>query len=194
MDRLRVVDRHSHRNTGSGPVPGPEVTLTIRADRPWRRIVDRSTSVIMDQPREVDGLVQLDEAECWEFLARRHLGRVGLVHLDQPMIFPVNYALDGHSVVFRTAPGTKLAMAAADRPAVFEVDEASELFETGTSVMLHGALKEITDPVERDRVSRLPIRPWARGRDHFVRIDHRWISGRRIPMPADADGVAADGG
>jgi hypothetical protein len=148
----------------------------------------------MDQPREIEGLVQLEEAECWEFLARHHLGRVGLVHLDQPMIFPVNYALDGHSVVFRTAPGTKLAMAAADRPAVFEVDEASELFETGTSVMLHGALREITDPVERGRAEGLPIRPWAHGRDHYVRVEHRWISGRRIPMPTDVDGVTADGG
>ena len=149
----------------------------------------------MDQQREVEGLVHLDETECWEFLARHHLGRVGLVHVDQPMIFPVNYALDGHSVVFRTAPGTKLAMAAAGRPAVFEVDEASELFETGTSVMVHGALQEITDPVERRHARELPIRPWARGdRDHYVRIDEHWISGRRIPMPEDADGIAADGG
>lgn len=141
------------------------------------------------------GLIRLGEDECWTFLARHFLGRVGLVHMEHPMVFPVNYALDGRSVVFRTASGTKLATAAAGRTVAFEVDEASELFETGTSVMVHGTMREITDPGERARLALLPIRVWAPGnRDHVVRIEPRWVSGRRIPLHHHDDGLTADGG
>lgn len=141
------------------------------------------------------GLVRLDENECWHFLAGHFLGRVGLIHLGHPMIFPVNYALDGRTVVFRTAPGTKVAAAAAGWAGVFEVDEATVLFETGTSVMVHGTLHEVTDPSERTRLRELPLRVWAPGdRDHIVRLEPRWVSGRRIPMHHGDDGLSADAG
>jgi nitroimidazol reductase NimA-like FMN-containing flavoprotein (pyridoxamine 5'-phosphate oxidase superfamily) len=137
----------------------------------------------------------LDEDECWRFLARHRLGRVGLVDLDQPMIFPVGYVLDGRSVVFRTAPGTKLSLAGVGVQAVFEVDEASKLFETGTSVMVHGAMHEVTEPEERERLSWLPLRTWAPGdRDHFVRIDAHSVTGRRIGHAHAEEGLDADGG
>lgn len=140
------------------------------------------------------GLELLSDDQCWRFLERHFLGRVGLVHLDHPMIFPVNYALDGQSVVFRTAPGTKLTMAAIGVNVAFEVDEATELFETGTSVMLHGTLREVLDRDELARLGRLPLRTWAQqDRDHFLRVEPRWVSGRRIVISSGDDGVA-DGG
>ena len=151
----------------------------------------------MADPRRFDtqGIELLDEDECWRFLARNWLGRVGLVHLDRPMIFPVGYALDGRSVVFRTAPGTKLSLAGVGVPAVFEVDEASKLLESGTSVMVHGTLREVVEAEQRERLSWLPLRTWAPGdRDHFVSIEAHAVAGRRIgPAHAD-DGVDADGG
>ena len=144
---------------------------------------------------DAQGLVRLDEDECWRFLARGWLGRVGLVHLDQPMIFPVGYVVDGRSIVFRTAPGTKLSMAGIGAPAVFEVDEASKLLETGTSVVVHGTLHEVTEQAERERLSWLPLRTWAPGeRDHFVRIDAYSVSGRRVGRAHPGEGLHADGG
>jgi len=149
----------------------------------------------MEDGRDDQGLIQLDEDECWDFLAKHFLGRVALVHMDDPMVFPVNYALDDRTVVFRTAPGTKLAMTGAHRPAAFEVDEANETFETGASVMVHGVLGEVTDRDECERLARLPLRQWAPGaRDHFIRIDPRWVSGRRIAPHQQDDGLTADGG
>jgi len=149
----------------------------------------------VDEEHDAYGLILLDEKECWQFLADYNLGRLGIVHMGQPMIFPVNYALDGRTVVFRTAPGTKLAMAAAGREAVFEVDEATPLFETGTSVMVHGMLRQVTNRTERERLGRLPLRVWAPGdRDHLVRVEPSFVSGRRIPMHHPDDGLTADGG
>lgn len=144
---------------------------------------------------DAQGILRLDEDECWRFLAHHWLGRVGLVHLDRPMIFPVSYALDGQAVVFRTAPGTKLSLAGVGVPAVFEVDEASKLFETGTSVMVHGTLHEVADRDERVRLGSLPLRTWAPGdRDHFVRIDAHSVTGRRIGRAHADEGLGADGG
>jgi uncharacterized protein len=144
---------------------------------------------------DAQGILRLDEDECWRFLARNWLERVGLVHFEQPMIFPVGYVLDGQAVVFRTAPGTKLSLAGVGVPAVFEVDEASKLFETGTSVMVHGTLHEVTEPEERERLSWLPLRTWAPGdRDHFVRIDAHSVTGRRIGRAHAEESLGADGG
>ena len=144
---------------------------------------------------DAQGILRLDEGECWRFLARNWLGRVGVVHLGRPLIFPVGYALDGEAVVFRTAPGTKLSLAGMDAPAVFEVDEASKLFESGTSVMVQGTLHEVIEPGERERLSWLPLRTWAPGdRDHFVRIDAHSVTGRRIGRSDAEEGLHADGG
>jgi nitroimidazol reductase NimA-like FMN-containing flavoprotein (pyridoxamine 5'-phosphate oxidase superfamily) len=149
----------------------------------------------MDRRHDAMGLIRLDEDECWRFLAAHSLGRVGLIHMEYPMIFPVNYALDGRSVVFRTGPGTKLAIAAAGGAVAFEVDEVAGLFETGTSVMVHGVMGEVVSGDDRTRLERLPLRVWAPGaRDRFIRIEPEWVTGRRIPHHQHDDGVVADGG
>ncbi len=149
----------------------------------------------MDLTHDAYGLIRLDDEECWRFLAKHSIGRVAIVHLGSPMIFPVNYALDGRTVVFRTGPGTKLGMAVAGGEAAFEVDDAYDVLETGASVMVHGTLQQVTAPDEKARVAKLGLRTWAPGnRDHIVRVSPAWISGRRIPVHSTDEGLSADAG
>ena len=55
-----------------------------------------------------DAVTILDEHECWEHLTSHQLGRL-VTHVGDVLdIFPVNYVLDGRSLVFRTAEGSKL--------------------------------------------------------------------------------------
>jgi nitroimidazol reductase NimA-like FMN-containing flavoprotein (pyridoxamine 5'-phosphate oxidase superfamily) len=137
----------------------------------------------MSLTHDQQGLIRLDEDECWRFLSRYSIGRVAIVHFMTPLVFPVNYVVDGHSVVFRTAPGTKLAMATLERPAGFEVDDAHTELETGGSVMATGHLELVTDLAAREHVESLGLRTWAIGaRDHFIRMTPTHISGRRIPV------------
>lgn len=141
------------------------------------------------------GLIRLDEDDCWRFLSRYSIGRVSIVHFSTPMIFPVNYVLDGRTVVFRTAPGTKLATATLERSAAFEVDDAYPELETGASVMATGHLEIVTDREERAHLESLGLRAWATGdRDHFVRFVPNHISGRRIPVHSLADALGTDAG
>lgn len=106
---------------------------------------------------------------------------MGFIDGGRPVVLPVNYAMDGRTPVFRTAPGAKHTAALRSGPAVLEIDDADPIGHTGWSVLVHGHLEEVTDPAERDRLMRLPVRPWAPGdKDHVIRLVPDRITGRRL--------------
>ena len=130
-------------------------------------------------PKEME---QLDRAECMS-LMDGHPSRVGRIALagPRPVIFPVNYAIDGDSIVFRTDPGTKFHAAVHHAFVAFEVDWVEPTWEIGWSVVVRGQAKLVTDPVEIAALEELPLVPWAKGeKSSFVRIDTKLISGRRL--------------
>lgn len=128
------------------------------------------------------GIEWLDRDECLRLLAEDEVGRLAVVEGRMPVIFPVNYALDGDAVVIRTDPGTKLG-AAGRAPACFEVDRIDRRHRTGWSVLVTGRLEEVT-PWDTDafrRVTTLPVEPWADGeKAHWLRLVPGRITGRRI--------------
>jgi nitroimidazol reductase NimA-like FMN-containing flavoprotein (pyridoxamine 5'-phosphate oxidase superfamily) len=127
----------------------------------------------------------LERDECLQLLAGRHLGRLAVVAGGQPMVFPVNYALDGEHPVFRTDPGTKLH-AASGAPVAFEIDGADMTYHSGWSVVVVGTCEEVRDAGEIARLARLPLRPWSAGpKEHWMRVRATAISGRRIPPAGD---------
>jgi len=130
------------------------------------------------------GWQELTKSECFELLAREHLGRVAIVDDRGPVVFPVNFVLDRHMVVFRTDEGTKLGAAIRGGRVAFEVDGADAAAHTGWSVLIRGEAIEVTDPAEVARLRKLPLHPWAPGaKAHYVRILPAVLSGRRISAP-----------
>jgi nitroimidazol reductase NimA-like FMN-containing flavoprotein (pyridoxamine 5'-phosphate oxidase superfamily) len=114
-------------------------------------------------------------------LAAANLGRVAVVDDRGPVVFPVSFVLDRHTVVFRTEPGTKLHAAARGSLVCFEADGTDATGRTGWSVIVRGEITEVTDPAELARLCALPLRAQAPGaRDHFVRILPAALTGRRI--------------
>jgi len=132
------------------------------------------------EPRR--GRVQeLTRSECFELLAGGQLGRVAVTDDRGPVVFPVNYVLDRHTVVFRTEPGTKLHAAGLRRRVCFEADGTDAAARTGWSVIVRGEITEVTDRAELARLRELPLRVWAPGaRDRYVRILPAALTGRRI--------------
>lgn len=124
----------------------------------------------------------LSEDQCRELLASRNVGRIAFSVGDQPEIFPVNYAADGITVVFRTASDTKLQMAILARVA-FEVDGWDPDTGVGWSVVLKGVAEEITtgiDPFSAALRER-PVYPLAPGiRESWIAIYPSEVSGRRF--------------
>jgi nitroimidazol reductase NimA-like FMN-containing flavoprotein (pyridoxamine 5'-phosphate oxidase superfamily) len=126
-------------------------------------------------------LQELTKAECFELLAGEQIGRVAVSDDFGPVVFPVSFLLDRHTVVFRTEPGTKLHAAGRGRRVCFEADGTDEAARIGWSVIVRGEITEVTDPAELARLRELPLRAWAPGaRDHYVRILPAVLTGRRI--------------
>ena len=129
---------------------------------------------------------ELTRSECFELLSREHLGRVAVVDDQGPIVFPVNFVLDRHMVVFRTDEGTKLDAAARGGRVAFEVDGTDAAAHTGWSVLVRGEAVEVTDPAELARLRRLRLSPWAPGaKNRYVRILPAKLTGRRISVAGD---------
>jgi nitroimidazol reductase NimA-like FMN-containing flavoprotein (pyridoxamine 5'-phosphate oxidase superfamily) len=127
---------------------------------------------------------ELSKSECFELLAREHLGRVAVVDDRGPVVFPVNFVLDRHMVVFRTDAGSKLDAACCGSRVAFEVDGTDAAARTGWSVVVRGEAAEVTGRAELARLRKLPLDPWAPGaKTHFVRILPAVLTGRRISAP-----------
>jgi len=143
-------------------------------------------------PRRQACWQELTKSECFRLLSQEHLGRIAVVDDQGPVVFPVNFVLDRHMVVFRTDEGTKLDAAARRGKVAFEVDGADATAHTGWSVLIRGEATEVTDPAELARLRMLPLSPWAPGaKSRYVRILPAKLTGRRISMrgdPADPDG------
>lgn len=119
--------------------------------------------------------------ECYERLAGDCVGRVVYTEAALPAVTPVNYALDGHRVVFRTAPGSRLARAVTGQVVAFEVDQLDRETRTGWSVVVTGVAHELEMPSEQARASALGLAPWAGGRrDLYLAITPGVVTGRII--------------
>src|SRR4029453_2001517 len=123
----------------------------------------------------------LDSDECRRLLAQDEIGRVSVVIGATPMILPVNYALDGDDIVFRTMPGSKLDVGQGH--AAFEVDSFDRQKKAGWSVLVTGPLEGSSwyQTGDMQRVQTLPVRPWATGeRNLWLRLRPSFITGRIV--------------
>jgi nitroimidazol reductase NimA-like FMN-containing flavoprotein (pyridoxamine 5'-phosphate oxidase superfamily) len=123
----------------------------------------------------------LSPAECLSLLEPGGVGRVGFASATGIMMLPVNFAVTGRSIIFRTAPDTLLALYANGQVS-FEVDRLDEALHQGWSVLVQGHAHEVTDEREVKRLeNRTHLKPWAAGaRDVYVRITPTRISGRCV--------------
>ena len=132
--------------------------------------------------RDESGRVEtLGPRDCWALLGSAQVGRLALIVAARPEIFPVNHVVDHGTVVFRTAPGTKLAAVRGTTPVAFEADGLD--LDTGVawSVILKGRAMRVTGRNLVLEAAALPIFPWHDGpKNWFVRVQADEISGRRF--------------
>ncbi|MGW0199721.1 pyridoxamine 5'-phosphate oxidase family protein [Nonomuraea sp. NPDC003201] len=127
------------------------------------------------------GLQVLSREECLGLLSTTPIGRIVFTEHALPAVQPVNFHLDGRSIVIRTSTGSKLAAATRHAVVAFEADEFDSELRTGWSVTAVGQARAVTDPDEIHRLAALPLTTWAPGnRDHYIVVDAQELSGRRI--------------
>lgn len=129
----------------------------------------------------------LSETECWDLISGRALGRLVTSVDNQPEIFPVNFAVQRRTVLFRTAQGTKLVSAAINNDVLFEVDDHNVL--EGWSVIIRGTARTLRTQEEIDEAEQAQLLPWtATSKQHFVRIRPVRITGRRFVFGSEPEG------
>jgi uncharacterized protein len=122
-------------------------------------------------------VTELSDAASWGLLRGRSFGRLGLSDNNQPEIFPVNFVCDGETILFRTAPGSKLRELTQNRAVAFEVD--AEIEGGVWSVVVKGHAVDLNaDPIlSAEALATLP--PWIPTQPFvFIRIAPSTIRGR----------------
>lgn len=126
-----------------------------------------------------DAVTVLNRNDSWELLQRRTMGRLAVSVAGQPDIFPINYYADATSIVFRTAPGSKLLEVTINGAVALETDlydrhEAWSVVVKGVATVLEGEAEIIA-------AEALPLWSWvATVKPIFVRIMPTEVSGRRF--------------
>ncbi len=119
---------------------------------------------------------------CGWLLAGEAVGRVAFRSDGEILILPVNYVLDGDAIAFRTAEGSKLAVALEEDAVGFEVDGHDPVARTGWSVLVNGRAVRVTDAATLARLEATGLAPWANRIDHphWVRILPESMTGRLV--------------
>jgi hypothetical protein len=131
--------------------------------------------------RHPERIEHLAESDCWALVRSAEVGRLAVSIGDHPDVFPINHFVDGNSIIFRSAAGTKLAAAVLGRAVAFEVDGYEVDGGVAWSVVVKGKARQIENMFEFLDAEQLPLFPWHIGpKPNFVRIEPDEITGRRF--------------
>jgi nitroimidazol reductase NimA-like FMN-containing flavoprotein (pyridoxamine 5'-phosphate oxidase superfamily) len=136
-----------------------------------------------------DVVVRLTKDECWAALHADEFGRLAYRLGDEINMVPLNYAVDGDTLLFRTAEGSKLLGIVMHPDVVFEIDTYG--MDSGTSVVVRGKARLLEED-EAHRADTVRLRSWLPTHKYnVVAIEPVHVTGRRVTLARDA---TADGG
>jgi len=136
--------------------------------------------------RDVGPVTVMSDDQCWAQLASRTLGRLATSVDGSPDIFPVNYVVQRHTILIRTAEGTKLAAVAIHGRVAFEADDHD--VSEGWSVVVKGQAQVLSTSEELADADRAQVLPWtATPKQRFIRVVPLEITGRRFQFGAEPD-------
>ncbi|HKY75263.1 MAG TPA: pyridoxamine 5'-phosphate oxidase family protein [Acidimicrobiia bacterium] len=192
---------------GPWPAADNDRLLLIRSERvTGQRIVTSTGSPEADpsgpttggpDPRRITRRA-INTDEGFALLARggQHVGRLVITVGGEPVIFPLNFAVDGEAIVFRTQTGTKLTGITRSL-AAFEVDDIDASGQ-GWTVTFEGLAQEVLDAdpeTMRERIAAIDLETWPGGdRPHVVRIRPYRVHGTAwsvVSAPVAAEPVPA---
>jgi nitroimidazol reductase NimA-like FMN-containing flavoprotein (pyridoxamine 5'-phosphate oxidase superfamily) len=133
----------------------------------------------------MNSLEELPALECWKLLATADVGRLAYLMEDRVEIVPVNYLVQGESIVFASTQGSKLRSIHTSPSVAFEVDDID--VEINWSIVLHGTALRMNSglEIEASGIRALrhlsPLDKW-----NYIRIEPTAVTGRRFtrrPVP-----------
>ena len=128
-----------------------------------------------------DVLRTLSTEQSLAYLEDVQPGRIVMRRKEDIEIFPINFVVDGESIYFRTAEGSKLFTLSLNQDVLFEADGLKG--ETAWSVIIKGTAEVLEKPADIDHAETLGLKPWAPTlKYNWVRINASDISGREFEV------------
>jgi nitroimidazol reductase NimA-like FMN-containing flavoprotein (pyridoxamine 5'-phosphate oxidase superfamily) len=123
---------------------------------------------------------ELTLEQCWDLLRADEFGRLAFRMADEVHLVPINYAVDGDAILFRTAEGNKLLGVTMHPQVVFEIDAYDD--ERAHSVIVRGLARRLEED-EEHRAEEIPLRPWvSTPKYNVVEIRPTEITGRTFQL------------
>ncbi|GAB3701806.1 pyridoxamine 5'-phosphate oxidase family protein [Corynebacterium nasicanis] len=108
-------------------------------------------------------------------------GRIVTRRKEDIEIFPINFVVDGESIYFRTAEGSKLFSLSLNQDVLFEADGLQG--GTAWSVIVRGTAEVLEKAEDVAHAETLGLKPWAPTlKYNWVRINASDISGREFEV------------
>lgn len=127
----------------------------------------------------------LTTKQCWKLLSDTSVGRLAVTVDGKPDVFPVNYKIDGESLLFRTGAGTKINAINENASVAFEADAVSAEFGLAWSVVVKGNAEIVPADNNELNTTTHGLFPWQGvGKSHLIRIVPENITGRRFTLDA----------
>jgi nitroimidazol reductase NimA-like FMN-containing flavoprotein (pyridoxamine 5'-phosphate oxidase superfamily) len=131
-------------------------------------------------------LREIDLSRCLQLIEATSFGRMATVDAGEPLLVLVNHLVDGGDIYVRTRPDARLARLTEGgrvAHAVFEVDSAFRLGQSGWSVMARGQLSR-EHGERRAAAVRSRLTAWAQGeRDVVLHLRVQELTGRAVGEP-----------
>ena len=125
-------------------------------------------------------VTELSPEECWEMLRDEEFGRLAYLLVGEVHITPINYAVEGGSLLFRTAEGNKLLAVVMGSDVALEIDQYGE--DRARSVVVRGPARLLPED-EAHRAENVPLRPWVPTlKYNVVEIEPKVVSGRAFEL------------
>ena len=122
---------------------------------------------------------ELPDPECWELLDRVRFGRLAIAPMGDPDIYPVNFLVDGTTLLMRTAPGTKLADIVVNSAVAVESDGIDG--DVAWSVIAKGRARMVSSFTEIYAMDEKHLESWLPSdKPIYVEITVQSVSGRRF--------------
>jgi nitroimidazol reductase NimA-like FMN-containing flavoprotein (pyridoxamine 5'-phosphate oxidase superfamily) len=126
---------------------------------------------------------ELSVSTCWALLRSVPIGRIVLPSAADIEVFPVNFIVDGGTIVFRSAPGTKLTLIGDGTRATFEADKIDTADQLVWSVVLKGPVRQVSSLDEVVATFDMELPTWHTGpKPTYVRMKPQLITGRRFSV------------
>ena len=127
-----------------------------------------------------DAITELSAEQCWDMLREEEFGRLAFRLIDEVHITPINYAVDGRTLLFGTAEGDKLLAVVMGSDVAFEIDRYGG--ESARSVVVRGTARLLGED-EAHRAENVPLRSWVDTlKYNVVEILPKVVTGREFEL------------